>query len=204
MRKNLIREVAASLIRVPQPLADFCSEIMQRKHDDHAASHSNLVNQFFHLLSSSTFIVCYVWAFFDLTSAMCAGLAALFVRQFGHANLESPCHDKERALLGFNTRDKSFVVAGYFLIPIAYLAKADSLGISTLHAMIPTVARLWFLLTLAVILAHVALLVWKYDFRSSMIWLVKLVTDPFTDIIAYRSSPSRLLQSLQGAEKTWA
>jgi glutamate-1-semialdehyde 2,1-aminomutase len=204
MRRNLIREVAASLIRVPQPLAEFCSEIMQRKHDDHEASHSNLVNQFFHLLSSSTFIVCYVWAFFDLTSAMCAGLAALFMRQFGHAILEPPCHDKEKALLGFNTRDKSFVVAGYFLIPVACLAKADSLTPSTLHAMIPTVARLWFLLTLTVILAHVALLVWKYDFRSSMVWLMKLVTDPFTDIIAYRSSPSRLLQALQGAEKKWA
>ena len=205
MRRNLIREVAASLIRVPQPLAEFCGEIMQRKRDDHEASHSNLVNQFFHLFSSSTFIVCYVWAFIDLTSAMCAGLAALFVRQFGHAILEPPCHDEEKALLGFNTRDKSFVVAGYFLIPIAYLARADSVTPSTLHAMIPTVARLWFLLTLAVIMAHVALLVWKYDFRSSMVWLVKLVTDPFTDIIAYRSSPSRLLQELQGrAEKKWA
>ncbi|HEY2526122.1 MAG TPA: aminotransferase class III-fold pyridoxal phosphate-dependent enzyme [Candidatus Binataceae bacterium] len=204
MRRNLIREVAASLIRVPRPLAEFYSEIMQRKHDDHEASHSNLVNQFFHLLSSSTFIACYVWAFFDLTSAMCAGLAALFVRQFGHAILEPPCHDKEKALLGFNTRDKSFVVAGYFLIPIAYLAKADSLAAGTLHVMVPTVARLWFLLTLAVIVAHVALLVWKYDLRSSMIWLVKLVTDPFTDIIAYRSSPSRLWQAVHGAEKKWA
>src|SRR5262249_14519829 len=167
------------------------------------ASHSNLVNQFFHLLSSSTFIVCYVWALFDLTSAMCVGLTALFVRQFGHAILEPPSHDKEKALLGVNTRDKSHIVAGYFLIPIGYFVRAESLTLSTLHAAIPTVARLWFLLTLSVILMHVLLLVWKYDFRSSMIWLVKLITDPFTDIIAYRSSPARLLQAVHAAEKKW-
>jgi glutamate-1-semialdehyde 2,1-aminomutase len=60
---------------------------MQRKHDDHVASHSNLMNQFFHLLSSSVFIYCYFLIFADLTLAMCLGLAALFVRQFGHALL---------------------------------------------------------------------------------------------------------------------
>jgi hypothetical protein len=35
---------------------------------------------------------------------------------------------------------------------------------------------------------------WKYDFRTSMIWFVKLVTDPFTDILAYYDSVTRLLR----------
>jgi hypothetical protein len=42
-------------------------------------------------------------------------------------------------------------------------------------------------------LGHTAYLVWKHDFRSSMIWLVKLVTDPVTDIFAYYSSVFRAL-----------
>ena len=39
--------------------SDFIKEINKRKQDDHHASHSNEVNQFLHLLSSSLFIYCY-------------------------------------------------------------------------------------------------------------------------------------------------
>jgi glutamate-1-semialdehyde 2,1-aminomutase len=195
MRSRLIREMAGSLIPAFEPVRSFCSEVMQRKHDDHLASHSNPVNQFFHLLSSTTFIICYFWAFFDLTKAMSVGLVSLAVRQFGHAILEPPCHDKEQALLGFNTRDKSLLVAGYLLIPLIFLLKAGSVNLATLGSMIPLVAHLWFYLTVAVVLGHVGLLVWKYDFRSSMIWLVKLLTDPFTDITAYYTSGAKMLQA---------
>jgi glutamate-1-semialdehyde 2,1-aminomutase len=193
MRFRLIGEMLGSLIQVPKPVKSFYSEIMQRKHDDHVASHSNLINQFFHLLSSSVFICCYFLIFSDLTLAMCLGLAALFVRQFGHAILEPPCHDKEKLLLGFNTRNKTLIVAGYLLIPILHLVRADSLTFATLTSLAPTVAQQWFLLTLAVILGHVAYLVWRHNFRSSMIWFVKLATDPFTDIVAYYSSVYKLL-----------
>jgi hypothetical protein len=57
----------------------------------------------------------------------------------------------------------------------------------------PTLAHWWFYMTGAVVLGHVAFLAWKHDFWSSMIWFVKLVTDPFTDIAAYYGSPYRIL-----------
>ena len=198
---DLRDRLAGSLIPAFEPVRDFCREIMQRKHDDHVASHSNLINQFFHLLSSSAFIVCYIWGYFDLTKAMCLGLASLSIRQFGHAILEPPCHDKERALWGFSTRDKSLLVASYLLIPIIYLMASGSFDLKILSSMIPIVAHLWFFLTLAVVSGHVALLGWKYDFRSSMVWLVKLVTDPLTDIAAYYTSVPRLLQLWRVAQK---
>jgi len=193
MRINLIREMAGSLVQVPKPLRSFCTEVMQRKADDHVASHSNVINQLFHLLSSSVFIYCYFLVFSNLPRAMGLGLAALFVRQFGHAILEPPCHDKEKALLGFNTRNKSIIVAGYLLIPVIQLLRAGSLGFETLTAMSATVAHQWFFLTLAVVFGRVVYLAWEHDFRTSMIWFVKLVTDPFTDLGAYYSSPYRML-----------
>src|SRR5712691_8922709 len=67
MRARLIREVIGSVVQIPQPLQSFYTEISQRKEDDHLVSHSNLINQFIHLLSSSTFIYCYLLAFTDLT-----------------------------------------------------------------------------------------------------------------------------------------
>jgi hypothetical protein len=52
--------------------------VMQREKRDHHASHSNGGNQFLHLLSSSTFIYCYILAFYDLTTAMCWGSGCAF------------------------------------------------------------------------------------------------------------------------------
>jgi len=185
MRARLIREMLGTLVQVPQPLTSFYAEVMRRKTDDHHASHSNGINQFFHLLSSSVFIYCYVLAFSDLTTAMCLGLAALFVRQFGHAILEPPCHDKEALLLGYNTRNKTLIVLGYVLIPVIQMTQASGWTVEVFTSLIGTVALHWFFWTLLVVFGRVAYLIWKHDFRISMIWFVKLVTDPLTDIVAY-------------------
>jgi glutamate-1-semialdehyde 2,1-aminomutase len=185
MRARLIREMLGSLVQVPQPLTSFYAEVMKRKQDDHHASHSNGINQFFHLLSSSVFIYCYVIAFSDLATAMCLGLAALFVRQFGHAILEPPCHDKEALLLGYNTRNKTMIVLGYILIPVTHMLQVDSWTLNVFTSLIGSIALHWFVWTLGVVLGRVAYLVWKHGFRTSMIWFVKLITDPVTDIVAY-------------------
>jgi glutamate-1-semialdehyde 2,1-aminomutase len=177
--------VLGSLVQWPKPLRSFYAEVMRRKEDDHHASHSHGVNQFFHLVSSSVFIYCYGIAFSDLTTAMCLGLAALFVRQFGHAVLEPPCHDKEALLLGYNTRNKTLIVLGYAFIPVLAMARAGAWTLEVLAAVIPAVAQQWFVWTLLVVLGRVAYLLWKHDARISMIWFVKLVTDPLTDIVAY-------------------
>jgi glutamate-1-semialdehyde 2,1-aminomutase len=79
---------------------------------------------------------------------MFLGLGALFVRRSGHAILEPPCHDKEKALLGFNTRNKSIIVGGYFLIPlvqIVQIARASSLTLESVASIAPAVAQQWFL-----------------------------------------------------------
>jgi glutamate-1-semialdehyde 2,1-aminomutase len=204
MRTHLFRELAGSIVRVPKPLTNFYAEIMHRKHDDHLASHSNLVNQVLHLLSSSTFILCYVLIFFDLTRAVCLGLVALFVRQFGHAVLEPPCHDKEQLLLGFNTRDKTIIVAGYALIFAAVLMKVRARSLEAVIGAAPTLAHWWFFMTVAVVLGHVAFLGWRHNLRNSLIWLVKLVTDPFTDIAAYYGSPYRIVANPQGQKRELA
>jgi glutamate-1-semialdehyde 2,1-aminomutase len=185
MRLRLLWEMLGSLVRVPKPLKSFYAEIMQRKADDHHASHSNLINQGFHIISSSVFICCYFLAFWDLTRAMCIGLAAFFLRQFGHAILEPPCHDKEKLLLGFNTRNKTLILAGYLLIPAIHLVSARPLTLAAVPPLIAAIAEQWFVWTVAVVLGRVAYLIWKHNVRTSMIWFVKVVTDPLTDLMAY-------------------
>src|SRR6516225_1466703 len=116
MRLRLVKEMLVGF--VPRPLEAFCTAVTQRKKDDHHASHNNPVNQYLHLLSSSVFIYCYAISMSILTRAMLLGLAALFIRQFGHAVLEPACHDEEALLLGYTTRNKTAIVIGYALIPL--------------------------------------------------------------------------------------
>ncbi len=51
--------------------------------------------------------------------------------------------------------------------------------------MAAAVAREWFLWTLLVVAGRVVYLVCIHDLRLALVWLVKLVTDPVTDLIAY-------------------
>jgi glutamate-1-semialdehyde 2,1-aminomutase len=45
---------------------------------------------------------------------------------------------------------------------------------------------------------------WAHDFRTSMIWFVKLITDPITDIFAYYNSTDKIfrLPPTRGSEAT--
>jgi len=185
MRARLLRELLGSLVPIPRPVQSFCAEVMRRKKHDHHASHSDTVNQLLHILSSSAFLVCYVLVFWDVTSAMWAGVVALLLRQFGHVVLEPPCHDKEATLLGYNTRNKSLILGVYLAIPVVHLIRAGSWTAEALGGMGPTVAQHWFLWTTAVVAGRLAYLVWAHGVRLSLVWLVKLATDPLTDIMAY-------------------
>lgn len=193
MRTKLLREVLGSLVRVPRPVQTFYTEVMRRKKDDHHASHSDLTNQLFHIISSSVFLGCYALAFWDLTTAMWAGLGALFLRQMGHAILEPPCHDKEALLLGFNTRNKTLILGAYLAIPVVHLLRAPAFTADVLGPIMGTIAQQWFLWTLAVVLGRVLYLIWAHNLWLALVWFIKLVTDPLTDIAAY--SPRYLRRS---------
>ena len=183
IRGGLMREVIGSL--VPSLVQRFYAEVMRRKSHDHHASHSDAVNQIFHIVSSSVFLVCYVAAFWDLTSAMWASLGALFLRQVGHAILEPPCHDKELTLLGYTTRNKTIILGTYLLIPVVYAVRAMTVGPEAWSTYMGDVAFSWFLWTLGVVLGRVAYLVWAHGPYLAFVWVVKLATDPITDLIAY-------------------
>jgi glutamate-1-semialdehyde 2,1-aminomutase len=190
MKMRVVREMLGSVFGLPGMLKAFTAEVLERKKEDHRASHNNRINQALHLLSSSVFLCCYVLAFFDLTTAMWLGLAALFVRQLGHAVFEPPCHEREKTLLGFTTRNKTMIVAIYIATPFAHLVAAGAFGWDAFMTALPNIAWHWFLFTLLVVMGRVAYLVWTHGLWSSAIWFVKLITDPVSDIFAY--SPIRL------------
>jgi glutamate-1-semialdehyde 2,1-aminomutase len=186
IRARLLEDMVASVMRIPRPVQAFYGEVMRRKHDDHVASHSHPTNQVLHFLSSSAFIACYVLLFINLPLAVWIGVVSLFVRQAGHLLIEPPCHDKEQLLLGFDTRSKTWIVSGFVIIPLVnwMLAPAGS-GFKAIAA---DVGTQWFVFTCLVIFGRVVVLVRRHGLTSSLVWFVKLVTDPITDIKAYYRS----------------
>jgi glutamate-1-semialdehyde 2,1-aminomutase len=123
------------------------------------------------------------------------------LRQFGHAIIEPPCHDKEELLLGFNTLNKSVILGAYVLIPIISMVQAGAWTFAGFLEKLPAIAQQWFGLTLLVVLGRVVYLAWLHDVRTSMIWFVKLITDPLTDIMAYTP---RFIPSLTFLMPTYA
>ena len=187
MRMRLVRELAGSLIPVPALIKAFVSDVMKRKHDDHEASHHNPVNQVFHLISSSVFIYCYgaLMLVGDVTQAMWLGLPALLLRQLGHAVFEPPCHDREASLLGFSTRSKTLIVGTFLAIPVVHASVDAVSGWPAWVALAAPIGWHWLAFTLLVVFGRVGYLVWKHGIWSSSVWFVKLVTDPFSDVVAY-------------------
>lgn len=158
---------------------EFIKEINKRKMDDHHASHSNDVNQFLHFLSSSLFIYCYVIMTSELYKAVNYAILSMVLRQSGHIIFEPPSHDKQKLQLGFNTRAKMFVLGLYGLTPLTYIVEND------FHKII--VYKTTFL-----IVGHTIALYNNYGFIIASVWLIKFLTDPFTDIIAYYPSLYRI------------
>src|SRR5262249_5281931 len=124
----------------------------------------------------------YALAFWDLTTAMWAGLAALFLRQIGHAILEPPCHDKEALLLGFNTRNKTLILGAYLLIPVVHLLSASAWTVEAMRASGVAVVGVWFLRPLFGVGARWAALVGPQVPRPAMVGFWSLITDPTTDV----------------------
>tara|TARA_Y100000816_G_scaffold283231_1_gene259859 strand:- start:80 stop:709 length:630 start_codon:yes stop_codon:yes gene_type:complete len=168
----------ANNIRIKN-MNEFIREINKRKMDDHHASHSNDVNQFLHFLSSSLFIYCYMIIYHQLYKSIDYAILSMVLRQSGHIIFEPPSHDKQKLQLGFNTRSKMFVLGLYSLTPFVYLIEND------FHKII-------FYKSTLLVVGHTIALFNNYGFIIASVWLVKFLTDPFTDLIAYYPSLWRI------------
>ena len=163
-------------------LTEFVKEINKRKQDDHHASHSNEVNQFMHLLSSSLFIYCYKIMFYQPYTAVNYGILSMIFRQSGHIIFEPPCHDDEKLQLGFNTRSKIFVLIAYSTTPFFYYL------VNNLYDVL-------ILKTCFFIIGHTLCLWNTYGKIIAAVWFFKFFTDPFSDVIAYYPSAWKVWNS---------
>jgi hypothetical protein len=186
----------------------FMEALREQRWDDHRYYHHSRINQSLHLVSALTFVAAYVVVFFDPAIAALMGwFVAMTTRQAGHFFFEPRGYDhvneatdehKEAIKLGYNIRRKVVLMSLWAGSPLLLLADPTLFGLFEPHAsfveFLRHTALLWLGLAIGGLLARTLQLCLTRDVQTGLVWMVKILTDPFHDIILYHRAPFALLR----------
>ncbi len=189
-------------------MKDFLDELRTQRWDDHRYYHHNRINQSLHLVSALCFVIAYAWLFIDpVVSALLAWLVSMTTRQAGHFFFEPHDYDrvnqathqhKEDIKVGYNLRRKVVLMALWAASPLLVWASPDVFGLMTAYAdfeaYVRNVGLLWLGLGAAGLLFRALQLTLVQDARTALVWVTKILTDPFHDIMLYHRAPLHLLR----------
>ncbi len=186
----------------------FLRALEMQRWDDHHHHHHSRINQSLHLLSAVSFLCAYVLLFTDPAAAALVGwLVAMVSRQIGHFFFEPKGYDavneathehKEAIKVGYNLRRKVILLAIWALSPLPLLLDPTLLGIfeptTDLAGFLRHLAILWIGIGVGGLLFRTVHLFFLQDVQTGLVWLAKILTDPFHDIKLYYKAPLYLLR----------
>jgi hypothetical protein len=189
-------------------MSGFLEALRQQRWDDHRYYHHSRINQSLHLVSALSFLFAYVMMFKDPAVAALVGwLVAMTTRQAGHFFFEPKGYDevnrtthehKEDIKVGYNLRRKAVLLTVWALSPLLLLLDPTLFGIFTPHAdtleLVRHVAQIWLVIGLGGVLLRMLQLFVVRDVQTGLVWVVKILTDPFHDIKLYHKAPLHLLR----------
>jgi hypothetical protein len=176
--------------------------------DDHRYYHHSRINQSLHLLSAISFVVAYGLLFVDpAAAALLAWCVSMTSRQAGHFFFEPLGYDhvnqasnahKEDIKIGYNLRRKAVLLAIWVLLPLLLWLQPSVFGLITpaldLAGFAHDVGIAWLSLGVGGLLFRVLQLWLQQDFMTGLTWMIKILTDPFHDILLYHKAPLYLLR----------
>jgi len=185
---------------------DLLHELARQRWDDHRYYHHCRINQSLHLLSAVSFVVAYALLLVDPALAAIVGwCVSMTTRQAGHfffeprgydqVNAASDAH-KEAIKVGYNIRRKIVLMAVWLAVPLL-LWLAPGLGglvepADSLRAWVHDVGIAWLALAVAGLLFRVVQLALTQGGRTALAWALKILSDPFHDIVLYHRAPLAL------------
>ena len=186
----------------------FLEALRVQRWDDHRYYHHSRINQALHLVSAISFLIAYVLVFFDpAVAALIGWLVAMTSRQAGHLFFEPRGYDevnqathehKEEIKVGYNLNRKIVLLTIWALSPLTLYVDPTLFGIFEAHAtqgeFVRHVAKLWLFLGLAGLLFRTVHLFFIRDVQTGLVWMTKILTDPFHDIKLYYKAPAYLLR----------
>lgn len=176
--------------------------------DDHRFYHQSRINQSLHFVSALSFLVAYGWVFVDPAIAGLIGWGiSMTTRQAGHFFFEPKGYDhanqathehKEAIKVGYNLRRKVVLMSAWAAMPVLLALSPSLFGLiapSTNAAeYVHDVGLMWFALGVAALLFRMLQLFVTRDVLTGIVWVCKILTDPFTDARLYWRAPMHLLR----------
>lgn len=186
----------------------FLNELAVQRWDDHRYYHHSRINQSLHLLSAATFLAAYGLLFVDPSlAAILAWCVSMTTRQAGHFFFEPRGYDavnqatdahKEDIKVGYNIRRKAVLMAVWALIPLVLWLDPSVRGLiepaTSFKGLAHDVGIAWLALGVSGLLLRVLQLWMQHSLRTGLVWMSKVLTDPFHDLWLYRKSPLHLLR----------
>ena len=188
-------------------MKSFLQALKTQLWDDHRYYHHSRINQALHLLSALSFLSAYVLIFTDPVAAALTGwLAAMVSRQLGHFFFEPKGYDevnqatheyKESIKVGYNLKRKIVLLTIWALAPVALYVDPTLFGFFAADdrtSFIDKTAQLWLVIGVGGLLFRTVHLFFLKDVQTGLVWLTKILTDPFHDVKLYHKAPLYLLR----------
>jgi hypothetical protein len=183
-------------------------ELKTQRWDDHRYYHHSRINQSLHLVSALSFVTSYALLFVNPAwAALLAWTVSMTSRQAGHFFFEPRGYDhvnqatdehKEEIKIGYNIRRKIVLLAIWALMPVVLWIEPSLFGLivpaNGLMEFLNDVGLSWLALGVAGLLFRVLQLWIQKDLMTGLVWALKIITDPFHDIMLYYKAPLALLR----------
>lgn len=189
-------------------MTGFLQELATQRWDDHRYYHHSRINQTLHLISAISFVGAYIMLFINpVVSALLGWGVSMVTRQSGHFFFEPKGYDavnqatheyKEEIKVGYNLRRKVVLLVIWALSPLLLVVEPTLFGLFTAHAdiggFIYNMSVLWLIVGAGGLLFRTVHLFFLKGVQSGLVWMTKILTDPFHDIKLYHRAPLYLLR----------
>ena len=189
-------------------MQSFFRALKIQRWDDHRYYHHSRINQSLHLVSALSFLASYVAIFRNPAAAALIGwLLAMVSRQSGHFFFEPKDYDvvnrathdhKEAIKVGYNLKRKTVLLSIWALCPVLLWIDPTGFGLFASHGtrgeFLQHVAQVWLVLGLGALVFRTVQLFIIKDVQTGLVWITKIITDPFHDVMLYYRSPWYLLR----------
>ncbi len=187
---------------------EFFRQLRIQRWDDHRYYHHSRVNQTLHLISAISFLMAYGLLLKDpALAALLAWLVSMTTRQAGHFFFEPKGYDevnqatheyKEEVKVGYNLRRKIVLLSIWAAAPLLLLIDPSMLGYfepaASFEGLVRHTGTLWLFLGAGGLIFRTVQLFFLRDVMSGLVWMTKILTDPFHDILLYYKAPVALLR----------
>ena len=189
-------------------MSEFFKQLQIQRWDDHRYYHHSRINQSLHLVSAVSFVCAYALLFKDpATAALIAWLISMTSRQAGHFFFEPKGYDevnqathehKEEIKVGYNLRRKVVLMAIWAASPLVLMVEPGLFGLLEPHTnsegFIHNTGLMWLAIGVGGLLFRTIHLFFIKDVLSGLVWMSKILTDPFHDIKLYYRAPLALMR----------